>query len=264
MAKKRIDQLMLERNMVDSARQAAILLMSGKVMVNGHPITQPGMLVNNDVRIEIKSDQLYVSRGGYKLARALEAFKVDVSGLICADVGASTGGFTDVLLQRGAEKVYAIDVGYGDLAWKLRQDPRVIVMERTNARLVERLPEAVSLVVADVSFISLKLILPVVLKWGLADLTIITLVKPQFEAPQEWVEKGGVVRKREFHTAVLTDLMNWCAGQKLVVIDLTVSPVVGPAGNKEFLLHLSADSRLPGLPVSTLVEQCLAPLHYND
>lgn len=250
--------------MVDSARQAAILLMSGKVTVNRRLVTQPGMLVNPDVPIEIKSDQLYASRGGYKLARALEAFKVDVSGAVCADVGASTGGFTDVLLQRGAQKVYAIDVAYGDLAWKLRQDPRVIVMERTNARLIERLPEPVSLVVADVSFISLKLILPVVLKWGEADLAVITLVKPQFEAPKEWVEKGGVVRKREFHAAVLTDLMNWCAGQKLAVIDLTVSPITGPAGNKEFLLRLSANSRAVGLPVYTLVEQCLAPLHYND
>lgn len=263
MTKKRIDRLLLEHGFAASLTEAGAILMAGNVMVNSQRITVPGMLIDSGAEISVKSASPYVSRGGYKLAAALDTFKIDPTGAICADVGASTGGFTDVLLQRGAKKVYALDVGYGDLAWKLRQDPRVVVMERTNARNITRLPELISLVVVDASFISLKHILPAALKWTAPNADLVTLIKPQFEAEKEWVEKGGVVRKKEIHAKILNDMISWCVAQQLGVIDLTASPITGPAGNKEFLLHLSTEVDVAQKPFQLLTDTCLSQLSYK-
>jgi 23S rRNA (cytidine1920-2'-O)/16S rRNA (cytidine1409-2'-O)-methyltransferase len=180
----------------------------------------------------------YVSRGGFKLAAALAEFGIAVDGRICADVGACTGGFTDVLLQQGAARVYAIDVGYGQLDWKLRQDERVVVLERTNARYLETLPEPVSIVCIDVSFISLKLILPAVQGWLTAEAQIIALVKPQFEAGPAQVGKGGVVKETAVHQSVLLEIIHWAAEHGLATMGLIRSPVTGADGNVEFLLWL--------------------------
>jgi 23S rRNA (cytidine1920-2'-O)/16S rRNA (cytidine1409-2'-O)-methyltransferase len=237
--------------------------MAGKVRVNQQIINHPGMKVDSRAKISVKAEKPYVSRGGYKLAAALDAFNVDPANAVCADVGASTGGFTDVLLQRGAKKVYALDVGYGILAWKLRQDPRVVTMERTNARKVENLPEKISLAVIDASFISLKLILPAVLKWIEPQATIIALIKPQFEAAKEKVGKGGVVRNKTTHAEVIYELTAWCKMHNLAVLNLIVSPITGPAGNREFLLHLNADSKQTSPDASLLVENCLQQLTYQ-
>jgi len=238
MAKKRIDQLMVKRNLAASIHEARALIMAGHVTANGQRVVTAGTLADEAADITVKTASPYVSRGGYKLAEAIRAFDVSPAGRVCAEVGASTGGFTDVLLQNQAEKVYAIDVGYGDLAWKLRQDPRVVVMERTNARKLERLPEPVSLVVIDASFISLKLLLPVLKNWLTPTADIVTLIKPQFEAPKSLVEKGGVVKNPHTHQAVLEDILGWAQTHGLDVKGLVASPITGPAGNKEFLAHL--------------------------
>ncbi len=255
--------LLIEQNLVDTPEQAQALLMAGKVMVNQQIINHPGMKVDSRTQISVKAEKPYVSRGGYKLAAALDAFNVDPANAVCADVGASTGGFTDVLLQRGAKKVYALDVGYGILAWKLRQDPRVVAMERTNARKVETLPEKISLAVIDASFISLKLILPAVLKWIEPHATIIALIKPQFEAAKEKVGKGGVIRDKTIHAEIIYELIAWCKMHNLAVLNLIVSPITGPAGNREFLLHLNADSKQTSPDASLLVENCLQQLTYQ-
>ena len=255
--------LLVEQNLADTPEQANALLMAGKVMVNQQIITHSGMKVDSKAKIGVKAKKPYVSRGGYKLAAALDVFNVDPANAVCADVGASTGGFTDILLQRGAKKVYALDVGYGILAWKLRQDPRVIAMERTNARKVENLPEKISLAVIDTSFISLKLILPAVLKWIEPRATIIALIKPQFEAAKEKVGKGGVVRNKTTHAEVIYELIAWCKMRNLAVLNLIVSPITGPAGNREFLLHLNADSKQTSPDASLLVENCLQQLTYQ-
>ena len=257
MGKKRIDILLIEQNLARSSKHAAALLMSGRVFVNRQRVSVPGMLVDPLARISIKAQMPYVSRGGYKLAAALDAFTINPAGAVCADVGASTGGFTDVLLQRGAKKVYALDVGYGHLAWKLRQDPRVAVMERTNARHVERLPQPVSLVVIDVSFISLKRILPAAQKWIEPRADFAVLVKPQFEAPKAEVKAGGVVKNRATHAAVLKNIIDWCGAGGLAVLNAIPSPVLGPAGNKEFLLHLRAGGADRGPGPEALVAACL-------
>ena len=192
--KERLDKLLVARGLVTTRAKAQGLIMAGEVLVAGQRVDKPGTAVALNADIELITPLPYVGRGGYKLAGALESFGLDVIGRICADVGACTGGFTDVLLQKGAARVYAIDVGYGQLDWKLRQDARVVVMERTNARYVESLPEAVSFVSIDVSFISLKLILPAVKKWLAPEADIVALIKPQFEAGPEQVGKGGIVR----------------------------------------------------------------------
>jgi len=263
MAKKRADILLVEKRLAENVREATAMLMAGEVIINHQKITTPGTMIDVTARINVKSKIPYVSRGGFKLAAALDAFNVNPSNKICADVGASTGGFTDVLLQRGAKKVYAIDVGYGDLAWKIRQDPRVVVMERTNARKVERLPDKVALVVVDASFISLKLILPTATKWVEPKAAFITLVKPQFEAKKELVEKGGVVRKKSIHAVVLKNIIAWCHTHQLTVVNLIVSPIVGPAGNKEFLLYSVFETSKQIVPDSDLVDRCLQPLDYS-
>ena len=209
--------------------------MAGEVTVNGGLADKPGSLVATDSVVAIKSPPRFASRGGEKLAAALESFGLRVSGWVCADVGASTGGFTDCLLQNGAARVYAIDVGAGILDWRLRNDPRVIVMEETNARYVEQLPESARLVTIDASFISLKILLPVAQKWLAPEGEIVALIKPQFEAGKNRVGKGGVVRDPEVHREVLLNVLTFAESLSLSTAGLIRSPLLGPAGNVEFL-----------------------------
>ena len=212
--------------------------MAGEVTVDGVRVDKAGTQISRSVQIELATPMPYASRGGYKLAGALEQFGLDVADRVAADIGACTGGFTDVLLQRGAARVYAIDVGQGQLVWKLRQDERVVVMERTNARYLDSLLEPVSLVVIDVSFISLKLILPAVRKWLSADADVVALIKPQFEAGPESVGKGGIVRDAAVRRAVLEDLLGWANEQGWSVNGLIQSPIQGTDGNIEYLAWL--------------------------
>lgn len=236
-SKTRLDILLVERNLVESRSLAQRMVMAGQVRVDGQVAIKPGMKVATDAAIEIDEGPRYVSRGGEKLAAALDEFPIDVEGLTCADVGASTGGFTDYLLQNGAEKVYTIDVGKGQLDWKLRQDARVEVMEETNARYVEKLPEPVDLATIDVSFISLKVLLPVVKNWfGDEGGQVIALIKPQFEAGREQASKGkGVIRDPEVHKQVLEDVLEFAEKEGFGISGLVRSPLVGPKGNVEFL-----------------------------
>ncbi|MDX1663916.1 MAG: TlyA family RNA methyltransferase [Candidatus Promineifilaceae bacterium] len=236
--KERLDKLMVERGLAQSRTRAQALIMAGEVRVDGVRADKAGTPIRLDAEIEVDEPLPYVGRGGYKLAGALEAFGIDVVGRVCADVGACTGGFTDVLLQRGAARVYAIDVGYGQLDWKLRQDTRVVVMERTNARHLEALAESVSFVAIDVSFISLTLILPAVRQWLARDSDIVALIKPQFEAGRERVGKGGIVRDPAVHREVLERLLAWAREAGLPPAGLIRSPIEGTEGNVEFLVWL--------------------------
>lgn len=249
---------MVEKGLVENRSKAQALIMAGKVQVDDHRVIKAGTQIAPSAHILVESDLPYVSRGGVKLAAALDSFKVDPLGLVCADVGASTGGFTDVLLQRNAAKVYAIDVGYGQLAWKLRQDQRVIVMERTNARYLESLPELMDLVTIDASFISLRLILPSVLKWLNSVATVVALIKPQFEAGRSQVGKGGVVRDASVHRQVLEKVLSFATQSELVVLGLTPSPITGPAGNREFLVRLGWKTGLPSIKTNIAIEECIA------
>lgn len=260
MAKVRLDVLLTEKGLSESRSKAQALIMAGRVRVDGRVVTKAGMQTFTEADISIESNLPYVSRGGLKLAAALDAFEIDPKGAICADVGTSTGGFSDVLLQRGGARVYAIDVGYGQLAWKLRQDERIIVMERTNARYLEALPELVNLVTIDVSFISLKLILPVVVKWLTSPASIVALVKPQFEAGRAQVSKGGVVRDRAVHRQVLEEVAAHAVQTDLTVLGLIRSPITGPAGNREFLFYLGWQTDSPPADVNTEIENCLSML----
>lgn len=236
--RERLDKVMVNQGLVETRARARGLILAGEVRVDGQRIDKPGTAVAADADIEVKAPVPYVSRGGFKLAAALMHFDIDVSGRVCADVGACTGGFTDVLLQHGAARVYAIDVGYGQLDWKLRQDERVVVMERTNARYLESLPEPVTFVAVDVSFISLKLILPAVRGWLAPEADIVALVKPQFEAGPEQVGKGGIVKDAAVHQQVLLDVLRWTHDNDLAPTGLIRSPVTGTEGNVEFLLWL--------------------------
>ncbi len=236
--KERLDVLLVERGLVETRARARAHIMAGEVTVDGVRVDKAGTQISRSVQIELATPMPYASRGGYKLAGALEQFGLDVADRVAADIGACTGGFTDVLLQRGAARVYAIDVGQGQLVWKLRQDERVVVMERTNARYLDSLLEPVSLVVIDVSFISLKLILPAVRKWLSADADVVALIKPQFEAGPESVGKGGIVRDAAVRRAVLEDLLGWANDQGWSVNGLIQSPIQGTDGNIEYLAWL--------------------------
>ncbi len=236
--KRRLDQVMTEQGLAPTREKARGMIMAGEVLVNGVQVEKPGAQVLPDAQITVKARPRYVSRGGDKLAAALNAFEIDVDERVCADVGASTGGFTDCLLQAGASKVYAIDVGYGQMAYALRQDARVVMMERTNARYVERLPEAIQFVCIDASFISLRLLLPVVKGWLTAQAVVVPLIKPQFEAGQSDVGKGGVVRDQRVHMRVLHEVLTFAQHSGFHVVNLIRSPLLGPAGNIEFLAHL--------------------------
>ncbi|MBN1149001.1 MAG: TlyA family RNA methyltransferase [Anaerolineales bacterium] len=244
MPKIRLDVLLVERGLVESRSLAQRLVMAGQVRVDGELALKPSVSVSPTARLEVEQGPPFVSRGGEKLAAALRAFDLRVAGLACADVGASTGGFTDCLLQNGAARVYAIDVGKGILHWKLRQDPRVVVMENTNARHVARLPEPVGLATIDASFISLKILLPVVKGWfagggeaGGGD--VIALIKPQFEAGRAEVARGGgVIRNPEVHRQVLQETLEFAERQGYELRGLLRSPLLGPKGNVEFLTWL--------------------------
>lgn len=255
--KERVDKLLVARGLAESLAKARAYILAGEVTVAGERIDSPGTAVAVDAELAVTPPQPYVGRGGYKLAGALESFGLDVNGRVCADVGACTGGFTDVLLQNGAVRVYAIDVGYGLLDWKLRQDARVVVMERTNARYLDALAEMVSFVVIDVSFISLTKVLPAVQKWLAASADIVALVKPQFEAEREQVGKGGIVRDTAVHRQVLTDLLAWCAAHDLAPVGLTRSSVTGTDGNVEFLVWLRPDGKPQGS--TSLIDAVMLP-----
>lgn len=254
-AKERLDKLLVERGLVETRSKAQAIIMAGEVTVDGQRVDKVGTPVPVTATIEIATPLPYVGRGGYKLAGALDAFGIDVSGRTCADVGACTGGFTDVLLQRGAARVFAIDVGQGQLDWKLRQDERVTVMERTNARYLEGLEEKVSFVAIDVSFISLTLILPAVALWITPVADVVALIKPQFEAGPELVGKGGIVRDEAVHRQVLESLLSWAQSHEWAVNGLIASPILGSQGNREFLVWLGKQTS--GADVAHLIDAVL-------
>lgn len=237
--KKRLDVVVTEQGLAESRARAQALIMAGEVSVNGLVETRPGAGVPANAQITLRAALPYVSRGGFKLAHALAVFALDVAGRVALDAGASTGGFTDVLLQRGVQRVYAVDVGYGQLDWKLRSDPRVVVMDRTNIRYLQSLPEAPDLAVADVSFISLRLVLPALFRLTVAEADCICLVKPQFEAGRDQVGKGGVVRDPAIHRQVLQNVTQAALENGWQPRRLARSPILGPAGNSEFLLWLN-------------------------
>ena len=247
----RLDRLLVERGLAEDDTQAQRLIMAGQVRVAGQVVAERARKFPASAEVTVDTGPRYVSRGGEKLQAALESFGLlSLDGRVCADVGASTGGFTDCLLQHGAARVYAIDVGHGILHWKVRSDPRVQVMERTNARHLERLPEPVSLCTIDASFISLKVLLPVVANWLDAGGEIVALIKPQFEAGREEASKGeGVIRDAAVHRAVLVDLLSFCAAAGFEAAGLIRSPLRGPKGNVEFLVHLRAGGT-KGVPAS--------------
>ncbi|MGB3328175.1 MAG: TlyA family RNA methyltransferase [Thermomicrobiales bacterium] len=234
----RLDQAMVERGLVETRSRAKSFIMAGDILVNGEKETRAGRTVAASDAVTFKAKPRFVSRGGEKLDHALEAFGIDVSGMVAADLGASTGGFTDCLLQRGAARVYAVDVGYGQIDEKLRTDDRVIVMERENARYLESLPEPVAITSIDVSFISLKLMFPVVARISAPGARCVPLIKPQFEAGRGDIGKGGVVRDPAVHRRVLETTLAAAIDHGLVPHGLVASPLRGPAGNVEFLAHL--------------------------
>ena len=252
--KERLDKVLVERGLVATRAKAKGMIMAREVKVNGEIVDKAGTGVGAEDTVELVSVMPYASRGGYKLAGALEQFGVDVSGRTAADVGACTGGFTDVLLQSGVARGYALDVGYGQLDWKLRQDERVIVMERTNARYVEALDEQVSFVCIDVSFISLKLILPAVQKWLTAEGDVIALIKPQFEAGKKHVGSGGVIRDPAVRQMVLEDVLSWTAENGWGVHGLTVSSIQGSDGNVEYLVWLRPEEMGAGWTLAESLE----------
>ena len=257
MKKQRLDILLCDKGLCESRSKAQAVIMEGLVFVNEQRVDKAGTPVDPESKIEIRGSTCpYVSRGGLKLEKALRYFGVDPTGLVCSDSGASTGGFTDCLLQQGAKKVFAIDVGYGQLAWSIRSDPRVVVMERTNIRNVtpEMLGEPLDLSVVDVSFISLRLVLPVIRDLLGPDGQVLCLIKPQFEAGKDKVGKKGVVRDIKTHIEVLDQFLETAGNLGFTVVDLTYSPVKGPEGNIEFLGHLS---RMP-VPVREFSPESVA------
>ncbi len=269
-AKKRIDLLLHERGMFASREAARTAIMDGAVLVDGTKVTKPGVSIREDAVIELtgswKEIRKFVSRGGLKLEKALIEFDVSVAGRICLDLGASTGGFTDCLLHFGAAKVYAVDVGYGQLDWSLRNDPRVVVHERINARTLSHTSlypedsEPATLAVMDLSFISIKKVLPAVLTCLSDDGEIIALIKPQFEAGAQSVGKGGVVRSADTHISVIENVMDFSAQCGLTVLNLTYSPLKGPAGNIEFLARWSRSAASPTI-TDTFVKDVVTAAH---
>jgi 23S rRNA (cytidine1920-2'-O)/16S rRNA (cytidine1409-2'-O)-methyltransferase len=243
--KARADQLLVDRGLAESRARAQALILAGRVYSRTRRIDKPGQQLAADAPLDLKGrDHPWVSRGGLKLAGALEHFAIDPAGLACLDVGASTGGFTDVLLARGAARVHAVDVGHGQLAWKLRQDPRVVVLERTNARhlSVEQVPDPVDLIVCDASFIGLATVLPAPLALAAPGARLVALIKPQFEVGKGRVGKGGVVRDPALHAEVCARIEAWLDGLPgWRVLGLTESPITGPEGNKEFLIAAVRD-----------------------
>lgn len=243
--KKRLDTAVFELGLCESRSKASALIMSGSVYVNGQKETKSGYTVKPTDKIELKGKQMpYVSRGGYKLEKAMKTFPITLSDCICMDIGASTGGFTDCMLQNGAKKVYSIDVGYGQLAWKLRTDERVVNLERTNFRYLtdETVTDKIDFASIDVSFISLKLILPVLFRFLKQGGKCVALIKPQFEAGKDKVGKKGVVRELSTHIEVISSIAQFSVETGFSVLGLTFSPIKGPEGNIEYLIYLSKDS----------------------
>lgn len=239
-ARRRLDQVLVDRGLVESRAKAQALIMAGLVFSGERRLDKSGLPVAEDVALEVRGqDHPWVSRGGLKLEKGLAAFAIEAEGRIALDVGASTGGFTDVLLSKGAAKVYAVDVGHGQLAWKLRQDARVVVMERTNARHItaEQIPDPIDLIVCDASFIGLETVLPAPLSLAVPGAALVALIKPQFEVGKGRVGKGGVVREPELHAEVCERISAWLAAMPgWTVLGVTESPILGPEGNKEFLI----------------------------
>ncbi len=260
MKKERLDALLTARGLFESRAKAQAAIMAGQILVNEQKIDKPGTQVTEDAKIRILGDKLpFVSRGGLKLAKALKIFPISVEGKVVADIGASTGGFTDCALQNGAAKVYAIDVGYGQLAWKLRNDERVVNMERTNVRYLkkEQLAEMVDAATIDVAFISLDKVLPAVHKILKANGFVIALIKPQFEAGKENVGKKGVVRDPKVHEAVINNVISFAKNEGFGIAGLEFSPIKGPEGNIEYLLYLTLgnDDAVDAEYVSALVSK---------
>ncbi len=244
MAKKRLDAILVEQGFFDTRSKAQAAIMAGQILVNDLKVDKPGTQVADEVKIKIIGSKLpYVSRGGLKLEKALKVFPITLKDKIVADIGASTGGFTDCSLQNGARKVYAIDVGYGQLAWSLRNDERVVNLERTNVRYLDEssLPEKIQTATIDVAFISLDKVLPAVKKLLSADGCVIALIKPQFEAGRDKVGKKGVVRDPKVHEEVIENVINMARGEKFGIGGLDYSPIKGPEGNIEYLLYLTLD-----------------------
>ena len=258
MKKIRLDQLVFDLGLAESRERAKTTVMSGLVFVNGQRADKPGMQVSPDVNVEVKGTALpYVSRGGLKLEKALKVFPIDVTGKVCIDCGASTGGFTDVLLKNGAAKVYSVDVGYGQLAWSLRNDERVVNMERTNIRYIssEQIPEPLDICVMDLSFISVKLVLPAVCALLKDDAQLVCLIKPQFEAGREEVGKKGVVRDKAVHLSVIESVLSFAPTVGMTVMGLDFSPIKGPEGNREYLCYMKKGVHEAGLiNAATVVE----------
>ncbi len=257
--KKRLDLLVVEKGLAPTRQKARALIMAAQVLVDGQPVTKPGWAVGDDAAISAKAaPHPYVSRGGLKLSAALQDFHLDVRGKTCLDVGASTGGFTDCLLRHGALRVYAVDVGYGQLAWSLRQDERVRVIERTNIRTIDAgtIPEPVAAVFIDVSFISLRLVVPAVLAFMQPQAFILALIKPQFEVGKGQVGKGGVVRDARLHEEVLAGLSSHFTQMGLHCSAAIPSAILGPKGNREFFMRMSPagiphSPRQDGVPEKT-------------
>lgn len=261
MSKIRLDVLLVDKGLADSRAKAQALIMAGQVRVAGQVALKPATTVQPDAQLTVDTGPRFVSRGGEKLEGALKTFSIDVSDFTCADVGASTGGFTDCLLQHGAAKVYAIDVGKGILHWKLRNDPRVVVMEETNARFVESLPEKIDLVTVDASFISLKVLLPIIGKWKVES-GIVALIKPQFEAGKKEVSRGdGVIRDPEIHRRVLLEVLEFAKDEGFGLRGLVKSSLLGPKGNAEFLvwLDMSPNEVSAEELVNEIIKQEIAP-----
>jgi len=263
---------MVERGLVANLEKAKRLIMAGKVLLDGQKADKPGKTFSVDsplgrgrgwVSIEILEDMPYVSRGGLKLEKALREFNIDVRGKVAIDIGASTGGFTDCILQHGAKFVYAVDVGYGQLAWKLRNDARVKVLERTNIRYVQRsdFDKRIELATIDVSFISLRKVLPVVVKLFNGSVAVIALIKPQFEASRHLVEKGGVVKDPEVHKQVIVELIRYSTHNGFTIAGLTYSPITGPAGNIEYFIFLKLGQEANNIDVANVVPEIIHEAH---
>ena len=243
MPKQRLDTLLVARGLADNKSRALAAIMAGEVTVNGSVMTKAGSPVREDADVRVKEKMPYVSRGGLKLAHALREFAIGVRGMDCIDVGASTAGFTDCLQQNGAQKVYALDVGYGQLDYKLRQDSRVLVMEKVNAHYPFTLPGKIGLAVMDVSFISVSMVIPNVLPHLMEKGELVVLFKPQFEAERDEVGKGGIIRDPAVHAGTISRFITWMNGNRLCLLNLAASPILGAEGNREFLIHMR-----PGKP----------------
>ena len=258
MAKKRVDLLLVERGLADTRQKAQAVIMAGQVYTGERRCDKPGLTLEEDAPLEVRGGLRYVSRGGLKLEKAMEVFPITLTGCTAADIGASTGGFTDCMLQNGANRVYAVDVGYGQLAWSIRNDPRVVCLERTNARYLtrEQIPEPLGFASIDVSFISLGLILPALRPLMAQGGQVAALVKPQFEAGREKVGKKGVVRDQAVHLEVLEHFLDHAAQADFAVLGLDFSPIRGPEGNIEYLGFLQAGAgERAALDLRALVER---------